>query len=65
VWRSRQLTIGLPVRLEWPDGEVETVTAVDVDPESGALLIRPAGATGPARPVLVGEIRHVRVGGAA
>jgi BirA family biotin operon repressor/biotin-[acetyl-CoA-carboxylase] ligase len=64
VWRSRQLTIGLPVRLEWPDGEVETVTAVDVDPESGALLIRPAGATGPARPVLVGEIRHVRVGGA-
>jgi BirA family biotin operon repressor/biotin-[acetyl-CoA-carboxylase] ligase len=65
AWRERQLTNGLPVRLEWPDGEVETVTAVDVDPESGALLIRPVGAgaadDGVTRPVLVGEIRHVRV----
>lgn len=67
-WRERQLTNGLPVRLEWPDGEVETVTAVDVDAESGALLIRPvgeAGANGTTRPVLVGEIRHVRIGDAA
>ena len=64
AWRDRQLTNGLPVRLEWPDGEVETVTAVDVDPESGALLVRPVGGTGPGRPVLVGEIRHLRFGGA-
>ena len=69
AWRARQLTNGLPVRLEWPDGRIETVTAMDVDPETGALLIRPLGpAAGPAddgatRPVLVGEIRHVRVAG--
>lgn len=63
-WRDRQLTNGLPVRLEWPDGTSETVTAVDVDTDSGALLIRPLGDAGPARPVLVGEIRHLRFGGA-
>jgi biotin-(acetyl-CoA carboxylase) ligase len=62
AWRARQLTSGLPVRLEWPDGAVETLTALDVDPESGALLVRAPGAEGPARPVLVGEIRHLRVG---
>lgn len=67
AWRARQLTNDLPVRLEWPDGVVETVTAVDVDPESGALLIRPLGAgadaadDGATRPVLVGEIHHLRV----
>ncbi|MBI2780472.1 MAG: biotin--[acetyl-CoA-carboxylase] ligase [Chloroflexi bacterium] len=63
AWRRRQLTNGLPVRLEWPDGEVETVTAVDVDPDSGALLVRPVGSSGQPRPVLVGEIRHLRFGG--
>jgi BirA family transcriptional regulator, biotin operon repressor / biotin---[acetyl-CoA-carboxylase] ligase len=63
-WRDRQLTNGLPVRLGWPDGTAETVTAVDVDTDSGALLVRPLGDTGPARPVLVGEIRHLRFGGA-
>jgi BirA family biotin operon repressor/biotin-[acetyl-CoA-carboxylase] ligase len=62
-WRDRQLTNGLPVRLEWPDSTAETVTAVDVDADSGALLIRPIGDTGPARAVLVGEIRHLRFGG--
>jgi len=51
------------VRLERPDGEVETVIAIDVDPESGALLVRPVGGSGPERPVLVGEIRHLRFGG--
>jgi BirA family biotin operon repressor/biotin-[acetyl-CoA-carboxylase] ligase len=64
AWRERQLTNGLPVRLEWPGGEVETLTAVDVDPESGALLVRPVGEAGAARRVLVGEIRHLRLGGA-
>lgn len=63
AWRARQLTNGMPVRLEWPDGAVEIVTAVDVDPESGALLIRPVGESGTGRPVLVGEIRHLRFGG--
>ena len=63
AWQARQLTNGLPVRLEWPDGSIETVIAVDVDAESGALLVRPMGSTSPARPVLVGEIRHLRFGG--
>jgi BirA family biotin operon repressor/biotin-[acetyl-CoA-carboxylase] ligase len=62
-WRGRQLTNGLPVRIEWPDGTAETVTALDVDADSGALLVRPVGDDGPARAVLVGEIRHLRFGG--
>lgn len=63
-WRSRQLTNGLPIRLEWPDGTAETLSAVDVDPDSGALLVRdPSGRDGDAiRAVHVGEIRHLRVG---
>lgn len=62
-WRDRQLTNGLPVRIELPDATAETVTAVDVDADSGALLIRSAGESGAARPVLVGEIRHLRLDG--
>ena len=65
VWQDRQLTNGLPVRLEWPDGSSETVTAVNVDPGSGALLVRSIDGTGPIRPVLAGEIRHLRLDGAA
>lgn len=62
-WRGRQLTNGLPVRIEWPDGTAETVTAQDVDVDSGALLVAPVRGDGPARAVLVGEIRHLRFGG--
>jgi BirA family transcriptional regulator, biotin operon repressor / biotin---[acetyl-CoA-carboxylase] ligase len=67
AWRARQLTNGLPVRLEWPDGTAETVTALDVDTESGALLVRaPGDAGGTAeRAVLAGEIQHLRLGGVA
>ncbi len=63
AWRTRQLTNGVPVRLEWPDGESETVSAVDVDPETGALLVGELGGGGFQRTVLVGEIRHLRLGG--
>ena len=63
AWRDRQLTNGVPVRLEWPDGTSETVSAVDVDTESGALLVGMLGGRGQPRPVLVGEIRHLRLGG--
>ena len=63
AWRDRQLTNGLPVRLEWPDGTAEAVIAVDVDPDSGALLVRPMGRDSVTRAVLVGEIRHLRLGG--
>jgi BirA family biotin operon repressor/biotin-[acetyl-CoA-carboxylase] ligase len=65
AWRARQLTSGRPVRLEWPDGVTETVLAADVDPDSGALLVRSVSGTGPTRAVLVGAIRHLRVGGIA
>jgi BirA family biotin operon repressor/biotin-[acetyl-CoA-carboxylase] ligase len=63
AWRARQLTNGSVVRLEWPDGTAETVLAEDVDTDTGALLVREPGNNGPARSVVVGEIRHVRVGG--
>jgi hypothetical protein len=39
------------------------VRAVGVDPDSGALLVRALDGSGPIRPVLVGEIRHLRLGG--
>lgn len=63
-WRDRQLTNGVPVRLDWPDGSAETVIALDVDTDSGALLVQAADDAGRPRPVLVGEIRHLRFGGA-
>ena len=62
AWRERQLTNGLPVRIDWPDGSAEPVRAEDVDTETGALLVRSLDG-GRVRRVLVGEIRHVRVGG--
>jgi BirA family biotin operon repressor/biotin-[acetyl-CoA-carboxylase] ligase len=63
AWRRRQLTNGVPVRLEWPDGTSETVAAIDVDPESGALVVGELGGGGIRRNVLVGEIHHLRLGG--
>jgi len=63
AWKTRQLTNGVPVRLEWPDGSSETVSAVDVDVETGALLVGELGGGGQQRSVLVGEIRHLRLGG--
>lgn len=63
TWRRRQLTNGVPVRIEWPDGTSETAAAVDVDPESGALIVDRIGGSGLRRSILVGEIQHLRVGG--
>ena len=63
AWRERQLTNGMAVRLAWPNGTSEIVTAADVDPESGALLIRSIDGSGPLKSVLAGEIRHLRFGG--
>lgn len=62
TWAARQLTNGRPVRLELPDGRGETRLAVDVDPVSGALLVADDSAADGLRPVLVGEIRHLRLG---
>jgi BirA family biotin operon repressor/biotin-[acetyl-CoA-carboxylase] ligase len=63
AWRRRQLTNGVPVRLEWPDGTSEKVAAIDVDPDSGALVVGELGGGGQRRNVLVGEIHHLRLGG--
>jgi BirA family biotin operon repressor/biotin-[acetyl-CoA-carboxylase] ligase len=61
AWRGRQLTNGTVVRVERPDGSSETVRAVDVDPESGALVIESLLGERPARAITVGEIRHLRL----
>ncbi len=62
AWSGRQLTNGTIVLLEQPDGTSETVTADDVDTETGALLVRDGGES-TQRPVVVGEIHHLRLGG--
>lgn len=62
-WTGRQLTNGRVVRLDLPDGRTEQVEAVGVDPLTGALLVADAAAANGERPVLVGEIRHLRLGG--
>jgi BirA family biotin operon repressor/biotin-[acetyl-CoA-carboxylase] ligase len=61
-WRGRQLTNGMSVVLDQLDGIAQTVVAEDVDTDTGALVIRASGGDEP-RSVLVGEIRHVRLGG--
>jgi BirA family transcriptional regulator, biotin operon repressor / biotin---[acetyl-CoA-carboxylase] ligase len=60
-WLARQLTDGRLVRLELPDGGTEVVNAMGVDPSTGALLVGELERPNEPRPVLVGEIRHVRL----
>ena len=62
-WRERQLTNGSVVRLERPDGSAEIVRAIDVDPDTGALVIDSLSGEWPRRSVTVGEIRHLRLAG--
>jgi BirA family biotin operon repressor/biotin-[acetyl-CoA-carboxylase] ligase len=57
AWRDRQITTEQLVELHGPAGAVEMIDAVGVDPDSGALLV---GDARDPRPVLVGEITHVR-----
>jgi BirA family transcriptional regulator, biotin operon repressor / biotin---[acetyl-CoA-carboxylase] ligase len=65
TWSGRQLTNGMIVMLDQPDGSEERVVAETVDTETGALLVRGAaeGKGAAPRHVVVGEIRHLRVGG--
>jgi BirA family transcriptional regulator, biotin operon repressor / biotin---[acetyl-CoA-carboxylase] ligase len=63
AWSARQLTNGRPVRLEGPDGRIETVQALGVDGHSGALVVADPSLPSGERHVLVGEIRHLRIGG--
>jgi biotin-(acetyl-CoA carboxylase) ligase len=60
-WSARQVTTGRVVDLVAPDGGLETVKGVGVDPASGALLVGADGRPGGERAVMVGEIRHVRL----
>jgi BirA family biotin operon repressor/biotin-[acetyl-CoA-carboxylase] ligase len=60
-WMARQLTTGRTVRLEHPDGAIETTVAHGVDPVSGALLVVDGHVPGGRRSVLSAEITHVRV----
>jgi len=62
TWSRRQLTNGMIVLLDQPDGTAERVVAEDVDTETGALLVRGTD-DADRRSVVVGEIRHLRVGG--
>ena len=55
AWAARQVTTARDVVLVAPDGSTDTVRATGVDTDSGALVIGE-------RRVVVGEIRHVRVG---
>lgn len=59
-WARRQLTTGRTIRLELPGG-TETVRALGVDVASGALIVQDPAATGGERPILVGDIVHVRL----
>lgn len=63
AWRDRQLTNGAVVRLERPDGSAELVRAIDVDAESGALVVDSLSGEWPPRAVTVGEINHLRLAG--
>jgi BirA family transcriptional regulator, biotin operon repressor / biotin---[acetyl-CoA-carboxylase] ligase len=60
-WTERQLTTGRDVTLTDPDGSSRVVRAVGVDAASGALVIADENAPAGERPVVVGEIRHVRL----
>lgn len=60
-WTERQVTTGRDVELVAPDGAVTTVRALGVDAVTGALVIEDDGVADGQRPVVVGEIRHVRV----
>jgi BirA family biotin operon repressor/biotin-[acetyl-CoA-carboxylase] ligase len=60
-WTERQLTTGRDVELVAPDGTASVTRALGVDAASGALVIADPSAPDGERPVVVGEIRHVRV----
>ncbi len=64
-WTARQLTTGRVIRIERPDGTAWTGRATGVDATSGALLVEDPDAPAGDRPVLVGEVAHVRLAAAA
>ncbi len=61
AWTGRQLTTDRVIRIDRPDGTAWTGLALGVDAASGALLVEDPGAPDGRRPVLVGEVAHVRL----
>ena len=61
AWAARQVTTGREVRLETAEG-IETVRATGVDPLTGALIVADPRTARDDRHILVGEVRHVRLG---
>jgi BirA family biotin operon repressor/biotin-[acetyl-CoA-carboxylase] ligase len=59
-WRDRQVTTGRMVALHGADGREEHVRAIDVDTETGALVVVGDGDRRP-RAVFSGEIRRLRL----
>ena len=64
-WTERQVTTGRSIELIAPDGSVETAVGRGVDALSGALRVAAPTPDEPdaERSIVVGEIRHVRLGG--
>jgi BirA family biotin operon repressor/biotin-[acetyl-CoA-carboxylase] ligase len=60
-WVRRQVTTDRVVDLFASDGSHSVVRAIGVDPDSGALLVEDPDSPDTSRPVLVGEISHVRL----
>ena len=63
AWLDRQVTTGRTIRMIGHDGGKDTVRALRVDPDSGALIVADEGAASGERSVISGEIRHVRLAG--
>ena len=60
-WTERQLTTGREIRVAAHDGTTQTLRALGVDSASGALIVEDETAATGERPILVGEIVHVRL----
>lgn len=60
-WTDRQLTTGREIRVAGHDGRTETLRALGVDAGSGALVVADPSAASGERPILVGEVVHVRL----
>jgi BirA family transcriptional regulator, biotin operon repressor / biotin---[acetyl-CoA-carboxylase] ligase len=61
AWADRQLTNGRLVRLTGQDGREEVVSALGVDPETGALNVADEHDPAGQRAVMTGEIHHLRL----
>lgn len=62
-WVGRQVTTGREIAIQLPGGSTESVLAIGVDPETGALRIADRGEPDGERSIVVGEIVHVRLAG--